>query len=149
MGLVVNSPLDIPLSQVFEQLEISSSSKIGDQALLSGGPVQTDRGFVLHRPAERKWESTLAISSDICLTASKDIISDIAQERGPNDLIITLGYSGWGPGQLEEELVNNAWLTVPADANIVFNVPFEQRAGAAAAKIGVDLNQLSINAGHA
>lgn len=149
MGLVVNNPLDIPLSQVFEQFEMGYSSKIGDQTLLSGGPVQTDRGFVLHRPAERKWESTLAISSDICLTASKDIITDIAQEQGPNDLIITLGYSGWGPGQLEEELTNNAWLTVPADANIVFNVPFEQRAGAAAAKIGIDLNQLSISAGHA
>ena len=114
-----------------------------------GGPVQTDRGFILHRPTGQKWESTQTISNDISLTASKDIIPDIARERGPHDLIIALGYSGWGPGQLEEELANNAWLTVPADADIVFNVPFDQRAGAAAAKIGIDLNQLSVNAGHA
>ena len=149
MGLVVNNPLDVPLSQIFEQFEIDYSTKIGSQALLSGGPFQTDRGFVLHRPAEREWESTLVISSDISLTASKDIIPDIAQERGPNDVIIALGYSGWGPGQLEEELVSNAWLTIPGDANIVFNVPFERRAGAAAAKIGIDLNQLSTITGHA
>lgn len=149
MGLVINNPLEIPLSQVFEQFEIDYSPAVGEQSLLSGGPVQTDRGFVLHRPTKREWESTLAISSDISLTASKDIIPDIARDRGPNDLIITLGYSGWGAGQLEEELSSNAWLTVPGDANIVFNVPFDQRAHAAAAIIGIDLNQLSTNAGHA
>tara|TARA_R110000822_G_scaffold187752_14_gene326700 strand:- start:11211 stop:11792 length:582 start_codon:yes stop_codon:yes gene_type:complete len=149
MGLVVNHPLEIPLSQVFEQFEIDYSPGVGAQSLLSGGPVQTDRGFILHRPTGQKWESTQTISNDISLTASKDIIPDIARERGPHDLIIALGYSGWGPGQLEEELANNAWLTVPADADIVFNVPFDQRAGAAAAKIGIDLNQLSVNAGHA
>jgi putative transcriptional regulator len=149
MGLVVNNPLDIPLSQVFEQFEIDYPPAVGEQPLLSGGPVQTGRGFVLHRPTEREWESTLAISNDISLTASKDIIPDIAREQGPNDLIITLGYSGWGSGQLEEELADNAWLTVPGDANIVFNVPFDQRAHAAVAIIGIDLNQLSINAGHA
>jgi putative transcriptional regulator len=149
MGLVVNNPLEIPFSQVFEQFEIQYSPKVGEQPLLSGGPVQTDRGFVLHRPAKRAWESTLPISCDISLTASKDIIPDIAQEQGPNDLIIALGYSGWGPGQLEEELANNAWLTVPGDASIVFNVPFDQRAHAAAAIIGIDLNRLSTHAGHA
>lgn len=149
MGLVINNPLDIPLSQVFEQFEIGYSDEIGKQHLLSGGPVQTDRGFVLHRPAGREWESTLAISGDISLTASKDIINDIASEKGPNELIITLGYAGWGAGQLEEEIANNAWLTVPGDADIVFNVPFDQRAMVAAAKIGVNLNQLSSDAGHA
>ncbi len=96
MGLVVNHPLEIPLSQVFEQFEIDYSPGVGAQSLLSGGPVQTDRGFILHRPTGQKWESTQTISNDISLTASKDIIPDIARERGPHDLIIALGYSGWG-----------------------------------------------------
>ncbi|MBL4566459.1 MAG: YqgE/AlgH family protein [Porticoccus sp.] len=149
MGLIINHPLDIPLSQIFDQFKVSYSPQRGGQSLLSGGPVQMDRGFVLHRPGVSQWESTLPISSDICLTASNDIISDIAREQGPNDLIITLGYAGWGAGQLEEELASNAWLTVPGDANIVFNVPFHERATAAAAKIGIDLKQLSPHAGHA
>lgn len=149
MGLVINNPLDIPISQIFEQFELGFSSDIGAQPLLSGGPVQIDRGFVLHRAGERQWESTRTISGEISLTASRDIISDIAVERGPSELIIILGYAGWGPGQLEEELAHNAWLTVPGDANILFNTPFERRASAAAAKIGIDLNMLSSDAGHA
>ena len=149
MGLVINNPLDIPMSQIFEQFELGYSPRIGAQPLLSGGPVQIDRGFVLHRAGERQWESTRTISGEISLTASRDIISDIAVERGPGELIITLGYAGWGPGQLEEELAHNAWLTVPGDANILFSTPFEQRASAAAAKIGIDLNMLSTDAGHA
>ena len=149
MGLVINHPLDIPLSQIFDQFEMSYSTNIGDQSLLSGGPVQVDRGFVLHRTSNRQWESTLPISSDISLTASSDIISDIANEQGPRDLIITLGYSGWGPGQLEEELASNAWLTVPADTAIVFDIPFNKKAEAAAAKIGIDFSLISTNAGHA
>lgn len=149
MGLIINHPLDIPLSQIFEQFEMGYSPKMGEQSLLSGGPVQVDRGFVLHRSGSRQWESTLAISREVSLTASSDIIADIAEEKGPNDLIITLGYAGWGPGQLEDELAENAWLTVPGDANILFNVPFHERATAAAAKIGVDFNQLSTDIGHA
>ena len=149
MGLVINNPMEIPLSQIFEQFEISYSSKVGEAPLMSGGPVQVARGFVLHRPVRRQWEATLPISSDISLTSSRDIIADIAGEQGPSDLLVTLGYAGWGPGQLEEELANNAWLTVPGDADIIFNVPCEQRANAAAAKIGIDLSLLSSNAGHA
>lgn len=149
MGLVINNPLEIPLSQIFEQFELSYSPRVGSEPLMSGGPVQIDRGFVLHRPGQREWEATLPISSDISLTSSRDIISDIAEEQGPSDMLVTLGYAGWGPGQLEEELAHNAWLTVPGDANIIFDVPCEQRAQAAAAKIGIDLNQLSSNAGHA
>jgi len=149
MGLVINNPLEIPLSQIFEQFELRYSPRVGTEPLMSGGPVQIDRGFVLHRPGQREWEATLPISSDISLTSSRDIISDIAEEQGPSDMMVTLGYAGWGPGQLEDELANNAWLTVPADANIIFNVPCEQRAHAAAAIIGIDLNLLSSNAGHA
>ena len=149
MGLIINHPLDIPISQIFDQFDLESTAQTGDNSLLSGGPVQADRGFVLHRPSDRQWESTLPISNDISLTASSDIISDIANEQGPNDLIITLGYTGWGPGQLEQELADNAWLTVPGDADIVFDVPFHQRASAAAAKIGVDFGLLSADIGHA
>ncbi|TNE76944.1 MAG: YqgE/AlgH family protein [Gammaproteobacteria bacterium] len=149
MGLVINNPLEIPLSQIFEQFEIDYSPRMGDEPLMSGGPVQIDRGFVLHRSGQRSWEATLPISSDISLTSSRDIISSIAEEQGPSDMLVTLGYAGWGPGQLEEELANNAWLTVPGDADIIFKVPCEQRANAAAAKIGIDLNLLSSNAGHA
>ena len=149
MGLVINSPLEIPLSQIFEQFELTYSPRVGEAPLMSGGPVQIDRGFVLHRKVLREWEATLPISNEICLTSSRDIITDIAEEQGPDDMLVTLGYAGWGPGQLEEELANNAWLTVPGDADIIFNVPCEQRANAAAAKIGIDLNLLSSNAGHA
>ncbi|MCL4139564.1 UNVERIFIED_CONTAM: hypothetical protein GTU68_062833 [Idotea baltica] len=149
MGLIINHPLDIPISQIFDQFDLEPSTQTGDDPLLSGGPVQVDRGFVLHRPSDRQWETTLPISNDISLTASSDIISDIANEQGPNDLIITLGYTGWGPGQLEQELAENAWLTVPGDADIVFDVPFHQRASAAAAKIGVDFGLLSADIGHA
>lgn len=149
MGLIINHPLDIPISQIFDQFDLESAAQTGDDSLLSGGAVQVDRGFVLHRPSDRQWESTLPISNDISLTASSDIISDIANEQGPNDLIITLGYTGWGPGQLEQELADNAWLTVPGDADIVFDVPFHKRASAAAAKIGVDFGLLSADIGHA
>lgn len=149
MGLIINHPLDIPISQIFDQFDIEHAAQTGDDSLLSGGPVQVDRGFVLHRPSDRQWESTLPISNDISLTASSDIISDIANKEGPNDLIITLGYTGWGPGQLEQELADNAWLTVPGDADIVFDVPFHQRASAAAAKIGIDFDLLSTDVGHA
>lgn len=149
MGLIINHPLDIPISQIFDQFDLETAAQTGDDSLFSGGPVQVDRGFVLHRPSDRQWESTLPISNDISLTASSDIISDIANEQGPNDLIITLGYTGWGPGQLEQELADNAWLTVPGDADIVFDVPFNQRASAAAAKIGINFDMLSTDVGHA
>jgi putative transcriptional regulator len=149
MGLVINDPLDIPLSQIFEQLEFSYTPRTGEQTLLSGGPVQMDRGFVLHSPGEHQWESTRPISNDIYLTSSSDIIADIAKDQGPNNSIIALGYAGWGPGQLEEELADNAWLTVSGDSDIIFHVPFHDRASAAAAKIGIDINQLSSHLGHA
>lgn len=149
MGLVINHPLDISLSEIFDQFDLNYQANIGNQPLLSGGPVQLDRGFVLHRPAEKRWESTVDIASDVCLTASKDIIADMAASNGPRDALITLGYSGWGAGQLEQELVTNSWLTVPADSDIIFNTPFEQRAQLAASRIGIDMSLLSTDAGHA
>lgn len=149
MGLIVNRPMNIPLSQVFEQFDLKYPKHLGEQELMAGGPVQTDRGFVLHRPAARQWESTLNIASQINLTASKDIIVDIAREMGPKDSLITLGYAGWGRGQLEQEIAENSWLTIPADPEVIFTTPPSQRARMAAASIGIDLSQLSTSAGHA
>lgn len=149
MGLTINHPINVPISQVFEQLDLDYVTEHAEDLLLAGGPVQTDRGFVLHSPAPRRWESTLEISSDICLTASSDIIVDIARDQGPSHSLITLGYAGWGAGQLEQELADNTWLVTPADPAIIFNTPFEERARATAAGIGVDLSSLSSQAGHA
>lgn len=149
MGLTINRPAGAPISKIFQQLDLEYPSSLGDQPLLVGGPVQLERGFVLHRPGPREWESTLATGSQINLTASRDIIVDIANNKGPDSLLILLGYAGWGPGQLERELAENAWLTVPADPELIFDTPPEQLASLAAARIGVDLRQLSHVAGHA
>ena len=103
----------------------------------------------MHQNCTQKWESTVEISQDISLTASKDILSDIALGNGPEHSLITLGYSSWGPGQLEEEIVQNSWLTVPADSAIIFNTECKNRARAAASSIGIDINKLSFISGHA
>ncbi|KJS08767.1 MAG: hypothetical protein VR73_04520 [Gammaproteobacteria bacterium BRH_c0] len=149
MGITINQPTDIPMSRVFDELELAYSEELGRKPLLSGGPVQRERGFVLHKTTATHWESTVEISADISLTASRDIILDIARNKGPSDSYLTLGYAGWGAGQLEQELADNAWLTIPADPLIMFGIPFNERARAAAAKIGFDLDRLSIQAGHA
>lgn len=149
MGLVINRPMDVPLSHVFEQLELDSSTRVGEQPLLSGGPVGVERGFVLHTTKEQRWESTMKVSADISLTASRDILADIAAGHGPSDAVVVLGYAGWEPGQLEQEIAENAWLTVPASADIVFHTPFAERAQAAASTLGIDLIHLSGSAGHA
>lgn len=118
------------------------------QPVYMGGPVQNDRGFVLHEPVGN-WEATLQVTDSIGLTSSRDILEAIAQGSGPEHALISLGYAGWGAGQLEEELAANAWLNGPASSKIVFETPSEQRWTAAAALIGVDLNLLSGDAGHA
>jgi putative transcriptional regulator len=149
MGLTINQPIDIPMSRIFEQFELDYTEEKGREPLFAGGPVQVERGFVLHRPANHQWESTLTISPEICLTASSDIIVDIARDRGPPKNLITLGYAGWGAGQLEQELVDNTWLVTPADPAIIFDMPFTERARAVAASIGIDLDKLSSQPGHA
>jgi len=110
--------------------------------------VQMDRGFILH-PAGYQYESTLQISEDICLTASRDILVDLAELRGPEKALVALGYAGWDAGQLEEEIAANSWLTVPADTHILFDTPCEQRWSAASKYLGIDLNLISSSAGHA
>ncbi len=149
MGLIINRPLDLTISEIFTHLKIDSVSDYNCNAVMAGGPVQVDQGFVLHRDASTCWESCTNVSNEILLTTSKDILSAIAQNKGPKEHLIALGYAGWSPGQLEEELNQNSWLTTPADSDIIFSTPYEERLSAAASKIGIDMNLISAQAGHA
>ena len=108
-----------------------------------------DQGFVLHRDKSSKWDTSINVSDEILLTTSRDIICSIAKAEGPKESLIALGYAGWAPGQLEEELAQNSWLTMPADSDIIFSTPCDQRRSQAAAKIGVDINLISSQTGHA
>lgn len=147
MGIVINRPLDISWRDIFEHLEIDDIRE-GEQPVLAGGPVQMDRGFVLHR-GTGGWESSLPITSDIVLTTSMDIIDALAHGEGPPNSLMALGYAGWGAGQLEDEMARNFWLSLPADDGIIFDVPLADKAQAAADKLGVDISLLSMDAGHA
>lgn len=149
MGIVINRPLDINLGDILEQMDIPvSSPDTSEQAVFSGGPVQTERGFVLHSP-EGKWDSTLQITPQISITTSRDILEAIAEGKGPLQSLVALGYAGWGKGQLEEEMSANAWLSGPADSQIIFNLPPMERWQAAAQILGVDMNLMSGDTGHA
>jgi len=149
MGLIINRPMTLTLSEVLEQMEIEVTNKqLGNTAVFYGGPVQEDRGFVLHQPATQ-WESSVTISDQLAITTSKDILIEIAKGNGPSQFLITLGYAGWGAGQLEAELGGNTWLSGPADLSVIFTEPAEKRWARAAEILGVDLNLLSSDAGHA
>ncbi|HID82406.1 MAG TPA: YqgE/AlgH family protein [Chromatiales bacterium] len=150
LGFVINRPTDIPIQELFEQqgIEFDPQHNIGQEPIHFGGPVHAEQGFVLHS-SERTWDTTLSVSPDFKITASRDIISAVAKGEGPGKVIFLLGYAGWGPGQLEEEISANAWLTTEADPGIVFNTPVEQRWQAAAQRLGIDLNLINTDAGHA
>ena len=149
LGVIVNRPLDMNLAALFDRIDLPiEDTETAGQPVYFGGPVQTDRGFVLHRPAG-EWHSSLAIGDDAALTSSKDILQSVGSGGGPEEVLVTLGYAGWSPGQLEQELAQNAWLTVPADLSIVFDIPPEERFAAAMQLIGVDYASLSEVAGHA
>jgi putative transcriptional regulator len=149
LGIVINRPTDMLLGEVFKQLSFDlDSPELGQQAVLSGGPVQPDRGFVLHQ-SDQEFESTIDPAAPIKITVSQDILASIAAGSGPKPALIALGYAGWDAGQLESELAANAWLSAPADAEIVFNTPPEQRWPAAANLLGIDIHQIANYAGHA
>ncbi len=149
LGLVVNRPIDMTLSTLFEQIELPLADDILRTAPVHyGGPVQADRGFVLHRPLGN-WTSTLAISDELGLTTSKDVLAALGRGDGPHDILVSLGYAGWSGGQLEHELGQNAWLTVEADPDLLFAVPAEERLPAAIRLLGIDLSRLSEDVGHA
>jgi putative transcriptional regulator len=149
LGLVINRPLDMQLGEILQHIKLQHSEPEARQIQVHlGGPVQQDRGFVLHEPLG-EWEATLKVTDRIGITSSLDILQAIAKNEGPERSLITLGYAGWGAGQLEQEMAENAWLSGPADPDILFNSPDEERWKAAAASLGVDLDLLSGEAGHA
>jgi len=148
LGIVISRPLEMRLAEILESMQISvTETGAADLPVYLGGPVQPERGFVLHTPLGR-WQGTLVVSDTIGLTTSRDILEAIATGRGPDKCLIALGYAGWGAGQLEREMLDNAWLNVPADPEILFDLPPAQRWRAAAARLGVDLDLLSSQAGH-
>ncbi|MDH4041060.1 MAG: YqgE/AlgH family protein [Gammaproteobacteria bacterium] len=149
MGIVINQPLDLSVEEIFEHLEITPTRDFSDLPVMAGGPVQIDHGFVLHRNCPANWESSLKVTPEITLTTSCDILRAIATGNGPAEHLIALGYAGWAAGQLEQELADNSWLTLPADGDIIFNTPAHQRLSAAAALLGIDINLISGAAGHA
>lgn len=149
MGIVINRPMNIGLGEVLGQMDLDATDPaINDQIVYQGGPVQRDRGFILHRPPG-EWDSTISVGEDMGVATSKDILAAIAEGDGPHDILIALGYAGWGAGQLEREMADNAWLSGPVDYNIIFNVPTELRWHQAAALLGVDIEHLSNQIGHA
>lgn len=150
MGLMLNRLSDYKIGDVLEQMSISTElTELAETPVLLGGPVQPERGFVLHEPGAEKWDSTFQLSDELSLTTSRDILAAMARGEGPRRALVALGYAGWGEGQLETELQDNAWLAVAADRAILFETPLEQRWSSAARLMGVDLTLLTDYAGHA
>ncbi|MDJ0738929.1 MAG: YqgE/AlgH family protein [Gammaproteobacteria bacterium] len=149
MGIVLNRPTDLRLTDILQHMEIGGAmGAAGEQIVYLGGPVEEERGFVLHTSTD-PWDSTLAIDDRISITTSRDILEAMAKGEGPTQTLVALGYAGWGAGQLERELQENAWLSGPAETSILFDLPADQRWEAAARLLGVDVNLLSSEAGHA
>jgi putative transcriptional regulator len=149
LGVVINRPLDMTLDALFERIDIPLETRqFAAQPVMFGGPVQTDRGFVLHRPLGQ-WQATLSVRDELGLTSSRDILQSVGSAGEPEEFIVTLGYAGWAAGQLEYELGQNAWLTVAADVRIIFDLSPEERLPAAMQLLGFDLANLSDVAGHA
>ncbi|HCH69014.1 MAG TPA: YqgE/AlgH family protein [Colwellia sp.] len=172
MGLIINMPVNITLFDLLKKIEENNNKQSNEekttltqvntpaseenmslnisleQLVLSGGPISQNRGFVLHR-TQSGWNSSLALNDDIMITTSKDILLALGTEKAPEQFVVTLGYAGWGPGQLETELQANSWLTIDADKDILFNTPIEQRWKKATEKLGIDIAHLSSDIGHA
>lgn len=148
MGVLLNRPSEYTLGDVLAQMQIETDDEsLRGQIVLAGGPVHPERGFVLHDSGD--WDSTLAIADNLRLTTSRDILEAMARGEGPARVVVALGCAGWGAGQLEHELGENSWLTAPADAELLFDMPLEQRWQAAAGRIGVDMSRMADYAGHA
>ncbi|MCF6435015.1 MULTISPECIES: YqgE/AlgH family protein [Pseudoalteromonas] len=150
MGLVVNHPIDVTVGELLDKIEIDNDKTrpAAAQNVFAGGPVHTDRGFVLHTP-KLGYSSSQELSSDIMITTSKDVLASLTSNSCPEAFLITLGYAGWERGQLEKELLENSWLVIEADPAIIFNTPPELRWEKAVQMLGIDAAQLSSQAGHA
>ena len=153
LGLVINKPIDINLRNLFEKVEINlDRQELAEQPVYYGGPVQTERGFVLHEKqldGTGPYNSTMSVRGGLEMTTSKDVLEALAEGSGPKKVLITLGYSGWQAGQLEDELGRNGWLTVNADPAVIFDTPIEKRYDRAVSLLGFDPRMLSQEAGHA
>lgn len=148
LGLVINRPTDLTLANLFERIDLKLEiAPIKDTPVFFGGPVQTDRGFVLHAPTG-DYSSSMQVGG-LTLTTSRDVLQAVAEGEGPRQLLVTLGYAGWGAGQLEAEMAENAWLTVSADSHVIFDVPPAERYPAALGLLGIDPIMLAGDAGHA
>lgn len=148
LGLVINLPINMELDEVFEQLGVNTTNaKHTRHPVLSGGPVETEKGFILHDAAP-SWPSSIAITDKLTITTSRDILHDIARGEGPEHFLLTLGCSGWGAGQLEQEIHDNTWFTCPATSEIIFSTDFANKPQMAAATLGFSLDQLTGDAGY-
>ncbi|PCH62216.1 MAG: YqgE/AlgH family protein [SAR86 cluster bacterium] len=154
LGIVINKPMKVSLEDIFQELDIdypSEPSSFGQQQVLAGGPVEKDKGFIIHN-SSKTWDSSISASlsnsEQISICTSKTILQDIANGEGPEQYLIALGCAGWEAGQLEQEISNNAWLTTPANAAVLFSRDFDAKSAQAAAILGIDLQQLAPTAGH-
>ncbi|HVT37283.1 MAG TPA: YqgE/AlgH family protein [Nevskiaceae bacterium] len=148
IGLVINRPTDLKLSEMLAQMGLEHDALPADISVFWGGPVAPERGFVIHR-APGGWESCLQLQRDLYITTSRDILKAIGKGEGPKDYFVVLGYAGWGEGQLETEILGNSWLSAPASGQILFHTPARDRWKEATRLLGVDVTQLSNDVGHA
>ena len=149
MGLVINRQLELTVSDLFERIDLKCDAQpLADQPVLLGGPVHNDRGFVLHRPIG-SWSSSIRINDSVALTSSRDVLESVARGAGPDDVIVALGYAGWGAGQIEAEIAQNAWLTVRASEAIIFDSQAKDRHAKAYQLLGFDPLLMASTAGHA
>ncbi len=149
LGVVINKPTDMTMEVLFERIDLKLESGVDvDAPIMFGGPVQDDRGFVLHTPGQR-YSSSLTVTEDVAFTTSIDVLEAVAAGDGPPRMLVSIGYSGWSPGQLEDEISRNGWLTVGADPEILFKLPIEERYTAAMRLLGIDPLMLTSEAGHA
>jgi putative transcriptional regulator len=149
VGIVINHPLNLNVTDVFKQMEIKVTETLAnDFPVLCGGPTHPERGFVIHTP-RGNWRSTLEMNSEISVTTSRDILQAIAENQGPSEVIVTLGYASWTAGQLEQEILDNYWLTSPIDLNVLFKTSYAKRWHAAMHNLGIDPVKLSTDVGHA
>lgn len=148
LGIIINRPSELTLKDVMSQMSLELDDEaLGESPVYFGGPVHPDRGFVLHEPTH-EWSSTLKVSDTLSLTTSRDILEAISRGEGPHNMLLALGYAGWGKGQLEEEIVQNSWLNAEADQSIIFDHPATRRWKAAAELMGIDITLLTTQAGH-
>ena len=148
LGIVINRLAEMKLGDIFKQMNIRATSLCAaDAPVFAGGPVQQERGFVLHTTGGG-WDASMVISESISLTTSRDVIEAIAVGKGPEQYMVALGYAGWGEGQLEQEILANAWLNTPYSKHVLFEEPINMRWRAAAEQIGIDINKLTSQAGH-